>query len=243
MRISKKINAYFSYIEIILWLSSAFLITFSFYIFDKINYISLIASLIGITAIIFNAKANPFGQFLMIIFSFLYGIISFSFKYYGEMITYIGMTMPMAAFALVSWLRHPYKGNKAEVEINRIDKKEIVFMLLISIIITVIFYHILVKFHTSNIYPSTLSITTSFIAVYLTFRRNPYFSIAYAANDVVLIILWTLASTENIKYISVVICFTAFLFNDIYGFISWIRLEKMQKIDIGANQYGKRKKP
>ncbi|MCR4692369.1 MAG: nicotinamide mononucleotide transporter family protein [Firmicutes bacterium] len=111
---------------------------------------------------------------------------------------------------------------------------------MLNIIIAV---KILVKFHTSNIYPSTLSITTSFIAVYLTFRRNPYFSIAYAANDVVLIILWTLASTENIKYISVVICFTAFLFNDIYGFISWIRLEKMQKIDIGANQYGKRKKP
>ncbi len=43
----------------------------------------------------------------MIIFSLLYGIISYTFSYYGEMITYLGMTMPMAVFALISWLRNP----------------------------------------------------------------------------------------------------------------------------------------
>jgi hypothetical protein len=34
------------------------------------------------------------------------------------------MTMPMAVFALISWLRHPYKENKAEVKVNNISKKE-----------------------------------------------------------------------------------------------------------------------
>lgn len=38
----------------------------------------------------------------MILFSLLYGIISFTFSYYGEMLTYVGMTMPMAVFALIS---------------------------------------------------------------------------------------------------------------------------------------------
>lgn len=32
----------------------------------------------------------------MVLFSLLYGIISYAFAYYGEMITYLGMTMPMA---------------------------------------------------------------------------------------------------------------------------------------------------
>jgi hypothetical protein len=41
------------------------------------------------------------------------------------MITYLGMTMPMSVCALVSWLRHPYEGKKAEVEVNRIGKKDI----------------------------------------------------------------------------------------------------------------------
>ena len=38
------------------------------------------------------------------------------------MITYLGMTMPMAAFALITWLRHPYKGNRSEVQVNTISR-------------------------------------------------------------------------------------------------------------------------
>ena len=76
--------------------------------------------------------------------------------------------------------------------------------------------------------PSTVSIATRFLAVYLTFRRSPYFALAYAANDVVLIVLWTLAALEDISYISVIICFAMFLVNDLYGYISWKRMEKRQ---------------
>lgn len=220
---------YFSKAEIILWTSSVMLIVVSFVIFDKENYLTLAASLIGATSLIFNAKGNPFGQLLMVVFSILYGIISFSFNYYGEMITYLGMTMPMAVFALISWLRNPYKENKAEVKVNSISKKEMVFMWIITALVTVIFYFILKHFHTENVIPSTLSVTTSFIAVYLTFRRSPYFALAYAANDVVLIVLWVLASVADIRYISVVVCFIAFLVNDIYGYINWHRMKIRQK--------------
>ena len=185
---------------------------------------TLMASLIGVTSLIFNAKGNPFGQLLMVIFSLLYGVISYSFAYYGEMITYMGMTMPMAAFALVSWLRNPFQGNRAEVTVNSLKALEQVFMWILTIIVTIIFYFILEFFNTANLLFSTLSVTTSFLAVYLTFRRSPYFAVAYACNDVILIVLWILASMENIRYISVVVCFAAFLFNDIYGFISWQRM-------------------
>ena len=229
MKTAKRILSYFSRAEKILWVSSAALIIISFALFDRVNYLTLFASLTGVTSIIFSAKGNPIGQFLMIIFSLIYGYISFSFSYYGEMITYLGMTMPMAVFALVSWLRHPYKGRKSEVKVNRTGTKETIFMLLLSAAVTAVFYFVLKYFGTANIIPSTLSVTTSFIAVYLTFRRSPYFSAAYAANDIVLIILWVLASMTSSRYISVTVCFAAFLINDIYGFISWKRMEKRQR--------------
>lgn len=228
MKIIKRLTSYFSRFEVALWSLSALLIVLSFCIFDRSNYLTLEASLIGITSILLNAKGNPIGQLLMIVFSLLYGVISYGFLYYGEMATYLGMTMPMAVFSLISWLRHPYDGKKSEVAVNCIKRTEVVFMFLLSGIVTVIFYFILRGFHTANLIPSTLSVTTSFIAVYLTFRRNPYFSLAYAFNDVVLLVLWTLASIENIKYTSVVVCFTAFLFNDIYAFFSWKKMEKRQ---------------
>jgi nicotinamide mononucleotide transporter PnuC len=200
----------------------------SFCFFDRESYLTLTASLVGVTSLIFNAKGNPVGQALMIVFSLLYGIISFSFAYYGEMVTYLGMTMPMALFALISWLRNPYNGNKAEVKVNSISKKEGILMGLLTIIVTVVFFFILYHFNTSNIVPSTISVTTSFVAAYLTFRRCPSFALAYAANDIVLIVLWVMASVYDSKYISVVVCFIAFFINDIYGYVSWRQMKQRQ---------------
>ena len=180
----KRIKEYFSKSEIMLWSISILLVLTSFFVFDRSSYLTLCASLIGVTYLIFNAKGNPVGQVLVIIFSLLYGIISYIFSYFGEMVTYLGMTMPMAVFALISWLRNPFNGNIAEVRVNSISKSETVFMFVLATIVTIVFYFILQMFHTANIIPSTLSVTTSFIAVYLTFRRSPFYAIAYSANDI-----------------------------------------------------------
>lgn len=224
----KKALNYFKREEKILWCLSVILIVASFALFDRANFLTLAASLVGVTSLIFNAKGNPFGQILMILFSLLYGVISFRFSYYGEMMTYLGMTAPMAVVALITWLRNPYQGNQAEVKVNRLQKKEYVLMWVVAGLVTFLFYFLLDHFHTANMIPSTISVTTSFVAVYLTFRRSPYYAIGYAANDIVLIVLWSMASMENAAYISVVVCFVAFFANDIYGFLSWRQMEKRQ---------------
>lgn len=212
----------------IVWGASVLCVIAAFCAFDRTNYLTLIASLIGVTSLIFNAKGNPFGQLLMVVFSLLYGYISFTFAYYGEMITYLGMTAPMALFALIAWLRHPYNGNRTEVAVAKLKRGEVWWMLLLTAAVTVAFYFILKACGTANLLPSTLSVTTSFAAVYLTFRRNPYFALAYAANDVVLIVLWILAARHDASYVSVIVCFVIFLANDVYGFLAWRRMEKRQ---------------
>lgn len=224
-----KFKNYFSKAEILLWFFSVSSIVISFVMFSNNGCITLIASLIGVTSIIVNAKGNPTGQAMMIIFSIMYGIISYNCRYYGKMITYLGMTAPMAVVALVSWLKNPY-GDGKEVKVNRIKLPEVVLMILIGTAITFIFYFILKYFNTSNLEVSTISVLTSFVAVYLTFRRSIFFSLAYAMNDIILIILWGLASFNDTSYISVVVCFIMFFINDIYGFISWNRMEKRQAI-------------
>lgn len=220
---------YFTKGELLLWFGSVLVIVASFCLFDRDSYLTLTASLIGVTSLIFTAIGNPFGQLLMVIFSLLYGIISYTFCYYGEMITYLGMTMPMSVFALLSWIKNPYEPDKLEVKVNhRLPRLEWGFMWVLTLLVTTLFYFILDYFNTANLIPSTISVTTSFIAVYLTFRRSPYYAIGYAANDIVLIVLWVLATLEDISYLSVVVCFIAFLVNDLYGFINWCRMGKRQ---------------
>ena len=224
----KSIRGYFTKGEILLWSISSLLVTVSFLVFDRENIMTLCASLIGVTYLILNSKGNPIGQVLVIIFSLLYGIISYQCAYYGEMITYLGMTMPMAVLSLGAWLRNPFQGNRAQVKVNSIGRGDIAVMTLLTAAVTVIFYFVLRAFSTANLIPSTISVTTSFLAVYLTFRRSPAYAIAYSANDVVLIILWSLASMHDIQYVSVVVCFGVFLVNDIYSFFSWRRMRERQ---------------
>ena len=220
---------YFTKFEIGLWSSSVILVTLSAIIFRGTDVFSVIASLIGVTALIFCAKGNPIGQGLIIVFALMYGAISFAFAYYGEMITYMGMSLPMAVLSLISWLRNPYKGNKSQVKVNRIKLREVPLLVVLTVLVTALFYFILKALGTASLLASTLSVTTSFAAVYLTFRRSPFYAIAYALNDIVLLVLWSIAVAEDISYMSMIVCFAVFLANDTYSFINWIRMEKAQR--------------
>lgn len=212
-----------------LWLVSALAVIPTFFIGGVHGILSAATSLIGVTALIFVAKGDVLGQALCLIFATLYGIISFSFSYFGEMITYLGISAPIALAAIISWVRHPFEKGKREVEVNSLSPLEYALTVLSSLAVTVAFYFILGAIGTANLIPSTLSVTTSLLASYLTFRRSRFYALAYAANDIVLIVLWVLATLSDIKYIAMVVCFVMFLANDLYGFINWTRMKNAQR--------------
>ena len=226
--------SYFSKTDILLWSLSVTFIVGSYLIFNRENYWNMLASVWGVTSLIFISKGNPFGQLLMVGFSLFYGWISYHVAYYGEMITYLGMTLPMAVSSLISWLKNPFRGNRAEVTINRLKKRDYLLGVLLTAVVTVVFYFILGYFNTANLLLSTFSVTTSFFAVYLTFRRSPFFALSYAVNDVVLIGLWVSAGLRDPKYLSVVICFLAFLVNDLYSFVRWQQRLRRQTKELSA---------
>lgn len=214
--------------ELGLWITSVVVILASFVISGGEDILTIIASLIGVTALIFVAKGYVLGQLLTVVFAIFYGIISFIFKYYGEMITYLCMTAPIAIMAVVSWIRNPYEGTK-EVKVSHITKKQVYTMVIVAIVVTVVFYFILEWLGNANLLVSTISITTSFVASYLTYLRSPYYAIGYSANDIVLIILWIMATIESISYLPMVFCFVMFLANDLYGYYNWQRMRKRQE--------------
>lgn len=218
----------FTGVEWCLWLGSLAVILVLYACFGAGGALSLVASLIGVTSLIFIAKGNPVGQALTIVFSLLYGVVSYETAYYGEMITYLGMTAPIAVVALISWCRHPYRGDRSVVAVRHLPRREWPCMMLLGIVVTFLFYWLLRLLGTASLLFSTVSVFTSFVAVYLSVRRSAYYALGYAANDIVLIILWTQATLADHVYFPMILCFSVFLCNDIYGFINWRRLEKRQ---------------
>jgi nicotinamide mononucleotide transporter PnuC len=212
-----------------LWMVSLIVVTLSFLLPKEKDVPSLITSLIGVTALIFIAKGMVIGQVLVVVFALLYGFVSWFQHYYGEMITYMGMSAPMAISAIVSWLKHPYKGSdSSEVEVRALSKKGWFFLVLAALGVTVIFYFLLDALNTANLVVSTVSVATSFFASALVFLRSPYYALFYALNDVVLIVLWVFATVGDISALPMVLCFVMFFVNDLYGLWSWRKMAQRQ---------------
>ena len=214
--------------EYCLWGVSVLSIVLSFVLCGNKSYLNLCGALIGVTTLIFIAKGNVIGNFLGIAFAVFYGVISYFPRYYGEMITYLTMSAPASIASVVAWLKHPFQGKKTEVKINRLSIKEYLLAFLLSCGVTVAFYFILRALGTANLIWSTVSVLTSFYAAYLNIRRSPAYALAYCANDVVLMALWSLLSVSDPAYVCMVVCFAAFLLNDVYGFVSWMRMQRKQ---------------
>ena len=105
----KKIFGNFTVTDYVLWGFSVAAIILSAVLFGNSDALTLVATLFGVTSLIFYAKGNLVGPVLMFVFCVIYGIISYSYAYYGELITYVFMSLPMAVFTIVSWLKHPSK--------------------------------------------------------------------------------------------------------------------------------------
>ncbi len=213
--------------EFCLWTFSLFSIVISSVIFQNADVTKVLTSLIGVTALIFVAKGHVLGQILTVCFGLCYGLISLKYGYYGEMITCLGMSMPIAIITIITWIKNPYEGTN-EVKVSNLNARKICILITLTISVTIAFYFILKFFNTKYLIFSTLSVTTSFLAASLTTLRSEYYALAYTANDVILIILWIFATTHDISYLSMVICFLMFLLNDLYGFVNWKKMKKRQ---------------
>lgn len=227
----------FNLTDFIIYLVSLAAVIFSGFISGETDFITFTGPVIGVTALIFIAKGNVIGQILTVVFSFFYAISSYRLKYYGEMITYLCMSMPIAALSVYTWLKNPYKddsGNSGEVETYKMTCKQTIAMFIYVGTVTFAFYFILKYLDTSNLIVSTVSVTTSFLASYLMYKRSKFYALAYAANDLVLIILWVSASLKDIVNLPLVLCFAMFFINDVYGFFNWCKMEKRQ---MKSNEY------
>lgn len=226
----KKFLKNWNWFEICFLTISLILITTFFIVGDDKNWLSLTASLLGIVTVLLVAKGLVIAQFFVVVHACLYSALSYTQHYYGEMIIYIGLMIPIGVLSIISWLRNRNKENLSQVQVNKIHGKEYIMLGVVTAVATVGFYFILKALDTSELIVSTLSLITSAVAAYLSLRRCSYYAIAYIINDVILITLWSLSVINyGVAYLPTLISFVLFFINDIYGLIHWKWEEKKQQ--------------
>lgn len=196
----------------------------------KSDILSAFCSVLCIITALLIAKGKNLGQILGIVITILYSIVSFRNKFYGEVIIYIFMMLPMYVIGIVSWVRH--QNNKTNtVDINKISNKEWTLVSIISIIVFIGLYFLLKSFNTNELIVSTISVVASLFAIYLQIRRSRFSFYFYIINDLILLVLWGIpVITGNLLILPMVFNPVINLINDSYGVYNWKRLENKQKI-------------
>ena len=198
-------------------------------IYSKSSFFTIFAALSGIITALLLSKGKIIGQMSGIISCTLYLIISFKNSYYGEVLIYLLLKIPMYIMGTLSWLKHKDRKTNT-VSINDISKKEWLIVLLTSLLIFIIMYYLLRVFNTSELLISTISVVIGLIATYLLFRRSKYGFIFYVLGDVIMMMLWGAPILKgNLTLLPMLINPIINMINDSYGIYNWRRLEKIQK--------------
>ena len=190
------------------------------------SILTQLCSITGILCAITQAKGKVISQFIGLVIVVLYSILSFQNKFYGEVIIYIFIMLPLFISGIISWIKNLNKETNT-VNKNTLHKNEWIILTIVSIILFVILYYLLKYFNTNQLLVSTLSLVTSLFATYLVARRSKYGFLFYIGNDIILFILWGGQIIKgDFALIPILVNPIINFINDSYAWKSWNKREK-----------------
>ncbi|MCR5146112.1 MAG: nicotinamide riboside transporter PnuC [Clostridia bacterium] len=195
----------------------------------KSDILTTLCAIVGVVTVLLLAKGKNLGQIFGVLIAILYSIVSFKNRYYGEVMIYLIIMLPMHIIGIFSWFRH--KNEKTDsVEVNKISKKEWIIVALLFSGIFVGIYYLLKAFNTNELIVSTISVLASLFACYLQIRRSRFSFGFYMINDIILMVLWGIPVVKgSIVLLPILLDPTINFINDSYGFYNWRKMEKEQK--------------
>ena len=190
----------------------------------KSDILEITTSIVALLVAVLFAKAKIEGYFLLFLSLTLYAIVSWRARLYGEFIDQIILTLPVAIFGVVNWLRNKFDDTRKGkvVKITHTHWIEIALLILSQIIMGVGYYFVLRAFNTNLLLLSTICVAVAFMGTYLTARRSDFVPYVWILSDFALIALWAFVGAMVILPIVYVII-------DTYSIINWRRLKKCQK--------------
>ena len=185
--------------------------------------LSIIVAFLGIFSALCQTKGLVLGQFFGVILAILYSYISYINRYYGEIMVYLLMVLPMYIIGIYTWSKNrDWKTEKLKQ--SDIKLREWLFLFILNVILFIGLYILLKYFNTNQLFISTLSMNLNLSATYLLIRRSRYCFIVYLFNALILLLLWGLPVINgNIMFLPMVFDAGLLIVNNIYGMIKWTR--------------------
>lgn len=218
-----------SLFEKILCLSSTVILLATGLIFQS-SWPVFIASLAGVWTTFLIAKGKVSGQVIGLVTISLYIFTSWQQQYYGEVLIYALVMLPLRLWSIFTWSTHQNKKEKT-IKIYRLAKKDwqtLAWLFCLALFDT---YFLLKAFNTNQLASSTFAAVTGVFAIYLLAKRSKQGFSFFIANDLIRISLWLSPVIHgDWSVLPMALSCLIFLINDSYGLYNWTKLEKKQHL-------------
>lgn len=217
------------------WLVVFAVLSIVTFAFSGGGVLGLIASITGMLSVILVAKGRISNYFFGVIQAIIYGYISYTYAIYGEVMLNLMYYLPMNIIGFFIWKKNKVDDsnsiNGEQVTAKRMTKKEMIVSVLVVSIAIVLYATLLSSINGSVIGVDSATTILSVYAMILMVKRYAEQWIIWIIVNALSIIMWLIAiSYQGGDDYSMVIMWSAFLVNSIYGYINWMRISKPEAI-------------
>ena len=211
-----------------IWLLTFTLVNLYLFFIWQDSWIGLIASLTGMLCVVLTAKAKISSFYFGLINILAYSYVAYQSRYFGDVMLNMLYFLPMTFVGIYFWKRNLKNNKKGEVIVKSLNwaKRFIWFG---SSIVILTFYGLILTLIKGTL-PFVDSATTVFsiIAIIMLNKRLTEQWIFWIIVDVLSIIMWAYIFITSGGDVSMLVMWSAFLVNAMYGYYNWRKLEKKQ---------------
>lgn len=201
--------------------------------------IGLISSVTGIVSVILCAKGRVSNYVFGMIYVTAYALVAYRNKFYGEVMMNLLYYVPMNIIGFIAWTKAKKKAvnmEEKEVETRHMTAKGKIVTIIVALIAIYGYYLLLNYMGGSLAFIDSCTTIVAIIAMYLQVTRYTESWIMWILSNLISIGLWAVAMvTQGSNNITMLLMWSAYLVNSIYGYINWKKLERIEKkhVDVG----------
>ena len=208
-----------------LWLGIFTLINIYLFFAWSDTVVGLLTSLTGMVCVVLTARGKISNYYFGIVNVILYAYLAYNQSYYGEVMLNLLYFLPFQFIGIYIWGKHKNENNV--VKVKTMSNK---LRLLLGVIATfgVIGYGLFLQYLNGSLpYVDSISTVFSVIAMVLMAKRYVEQWILWIIVDVVSIIMWLIVFLQNGNDVSILLMWSAYLVNAVYGFYNWNKLREV----------------
>lgn len=208
------------------WLVLSTIIMIGLSIVWKDSAIALISGVTGIIGVVLCAKGKVSTYIFATVNVALYAIICYQNALYGEVMLNAFYFIPMNIIGFFLWSKR--KGDDGNVEAKTLTKNQLA-VLFVGLAIAIFAYYQLLKSLGGNLQlVDSITTVTSVVALILQVTRYREQWLVWILVNIVSIVMWVMLLNTPEGSVTMIVMWTAYLFNSIYGYINWSKLSKKE---------------